>query len=438
MDLKGKKVIIIGKGKSGTASGDFIKSKGGEPYFYDDYDYTGCKYKQISLATAESMSTRFDFCILCPAISANNRLVENLRAAGVPIMSELDLAYLNCASKRIIAITGTNGKTTTAMMTAKMLSSVSKVHLVGNIGTPFIEKAEDILGEDSVVVEISSFQIEQSECFRSHIAVLTNIRPDHLDRHFSMNNYIAIKHKLLDKLCVGKAVVNLDDRLCANVKCDVPKYGFSYCDERADCYFYQGNIHLKVEGNEQLIPISCLPFSGKANTYNFMSALLAATLLCGFHSEYIDVIKSFELPKYRKEYLGNVAGTDIYNDSKGTNIGATLSALCDIKGTVALILGGSDKGEDFTELFSELKSNVEVIYIIGDNAVRLMQSATLCGWDNKCRLMNSLEEVVESALESRANNILFSPASASFDRYANYKERGKHFESIISNYTARR
>ena len=366
---------------------------------------------------------RYDYAVVSPGIPLSHPALLRLKTNGVPILSELDLAYINCPSKRIFAVSGTNGKTTTCTILHALLSTVGRCHLVGNVGVPWIGKR--IEKRDLVVVEVSSFQIEQSQFFKPYVAALTNVGEDHLDRHLTRDRYQTIKLSLLKNATIK--VVDRSDPPQSSVQGAVT---YSATDPAADFYLNDRTVYYK--GKKYRLPDG----RGAAYDLDYLCAFTMASSVFGVRKSFLSLYDKIQSPPFRCQYVGKLCGADVYNDSKGTNVDATLFAARRITGSVTLILGGSDKGEDYARLFRGLGGNVRSILLTGDNATELYLSAsdTLRG---KCRVLPDLEACVRAFTEDPSEVLLFSPASASFDRYANYEERGKCFDEIVAKHAGR-
>ena len=414
MDQVDKKVLVLGMGRTGNAVKSFLEGRGAIVKEYDD---------QASDREEDLLCQGYDYAVISPGIPLSHRAVVRLRENGVPILSELDLAYINCESKHVFAISGTNGKTTACTILHRMLSSVGRSHLVGNVGVPFIGEVDSIAKKDSVVVEISSFQIEQSHFFRPQIAALTNVGEDHLDRHGTKENYQSIKLSLLKSALIK--VVNADDPIRYPVR-EVIRY--SFIDQTAD-YLFRDHAIFCHGKNFRLPTVE----RGAAFDADYLCAFAVASTYCGAQKSFLSVYESAEVPPYRFQIVGKLCGATVINDSKGTNIDATLFALSRVIGRVAVILGGSDKGEDYTRLMCALEDKAERIYLIGANAGEMYLAAE-GSVREKCLPMSDLESCVSDFCRRPLDVFLFSPASASFDSYRNYEERGRHFDELIAKY----
>ncbi len=430
MDLSGKNVLILGKGSSGLASGRFVEENGGYAYLYDDFDYSPCDIKQIGFSEVIGQLPRFDFGIISPGISLDNRLVKTLKQNKFLIMSELDVAYL-ATQARIIAVTGTNGKTTTVSLAAALLKDAGmNAEAVGNIGLPFIKRAKSLDKDSVAVVEVSSFQLEQSDCFTADIATITNITADHMERHGSMERYTAIKKRVFNNI-KSFAVMNAFEQYQVNSK----KFLYAFEGE-ADLYIKDGKILYNSEsGTLPLIDVNELGIKGEHNILNALTAIgLAICSLGGIRDSFADTLRKFTLPKYRIECLGVIRGRNIFNDSKGTNIGATISAISTMKGSTALLLGGYDKLDDYEPFFNNLDEKVKRVFVCGANAYSVLAGAAAAGKSELVELHENLKSAIAAAFEFDCCNILFSPATSSFDAYYDYKQRGKIFEELIEGY----
>ena len=411
-----KKVLVLGMGKTGRAVDSFLRSKGADVVSYDDKE---CGF------LGDILCDNYDFVVVSPGFSPKHSVFQQIVARGIPILSELDLAYIHCKSSDIFAVSGTNGKTTTCTILKEMLSETVKTYLVGNIGTPFIKAVDSIETGDAVVVEVSSFQSEQSTLFRPAIAALTNVGEDHLDRHGTAGRYREIK---LDFVRRAKlSVLNGDDP----EEEGIIGVRYSLNDPKAD-YRMLGR-RLFARNGEYSLPFLS---RGEAFDRDFLCAFAVACEAFGAREEYLRAYEKTELPLFRNQYVGDLVGAKVYNDSKGTNIDATLFAIAQTQGETALILGGSDKGENYTRLMQGL-FKIKRVYLVGANAADLYLAADE-ETRKKCLLMADLESCVADFVAHPLKTLLFSPASASFDFYENYEERGRVFNEIVRKFSSGR
>ena len=414
MDYQGKKVLILGLGKSGKASAEFLRKKGAIVTSTDD---------RIASGEEDPLCEKYDFAVISPGVPLTHRTVLRLRSNHIPILSELDLAYINSPSTEILAVSGTNGKTTTCKILCEMLKTRGKCHLVGNIGTPFIGQLSVIDKKDPIVVEVSSFQIEQSGYFAPKVAALTNVGEDHLDRHLTVEKYQRIKLSFVEKARI--AVLNADDAPQRAIT-----GGTRYSTEDPTAEFYCEQRVIFHSGREYSLPSRS---RGVAYDLDFLCAFATASAYCGAKRSFLSVYDRVEIPPYRNQPIGMLCGAEVINDSKATNIDATLFATSRLCEPAAIILGGSDKGEDYSRLMRGIAEKVERIYLVGANAGEMFFAAEE-KVRRKCRLMSDLESCVRDFAQDPLKVLLFSPASASFDAFRNYEERGKFFNDIVEKY----
>ena len=407
--------MVLGMGKTGKAVCAYLKESGVTAEVFDDA-FVGEKLSDL-------ICKNYDYAVVSPGVPLTHPAVLALKASGVPVLSEIDLAYMRCQSKRVFAVSGTNGKTTACTILHKLLSSVGRSHFVGNVGAPWIAEVGKVGKKDFVVLEASSFQIEQSQIFKPMVAALTNVGEDHLDRHLTRERYQSIKLSLLEKAEIK--VINRDDPAESSVSGTVT---YSVLDPAADYYLCRQTIY--CHGKKFVIPS---PSRGAAYDADYLCAFAAASCFCGVKKSFLTSYDKVNVPPYRCQYVGKLCGAEVYNDSKGTNVDATVFAAGRFSKPLALILGGSDKGEDYSRLFSALRENVVCVYLSGDNAKQLYLAAG-DAFREKCRVMATLESCVEDFCRHPTEVLLFSPASASYDRYANYEERGKCFDEIVARY----
>ena len=412
MEYTDKRVVVLGYGKTGEAVNAFLSLRGATVFVYDDHLSAGSR---IDLCGA------YDFAVISPGFSPSHPFALRLREQGVPILSELDLAYIHCPSDRIFAVSGTNGKTTTCTILFEMLSSIGASHLVGNIGKPFIAEVDHVAPKDAVVAEVSSFQIEQSTVFRPCVSALTNVGEDHLDRHRDAEIYRKLKLSFAER--AKTAVLNGDDP----VQNELRGIRYSLFDPYAD--FYLDDRTLCFGGKRYPLPSQS---RGAAFDRDYLCAFAVACSAFGFKTSFLSIYDRVAVPRFRFERIGTLCGANVINDSKGTNVDAALFALSLCKGRTAIILGGSDKGEDYSRLMKGM-CGAERVYLVGANAGALYLSAEE-RIRAKCLPMADLDSAVAHFVADPLDTLLFSPACASFDRYRNYEERGRAFDAIVEKY----
>lgn len=438
MDLKDKRVTVVGYGKTGEACVEVLLKLGARVKLSDKKkDLNVPKGVEVELGGhTEEFILDSDLIIVSPGVRWDEPVLKKARERGIGVISEVELAY-RLTDAPIIAITGTNGKTTTTSLTAHILSTEKYIKLVGNIGIPFVKEAFTSKPE-YFVLEVSSFQLQGTRFFRPKIGVLLNIASDHLNWHNSMEEYIEAKKKLFvnqDKEDI--LVYNMDDKnvIEAIESAKSKKISFSLEDtDRSDIYVEDNNIKFRLQEFKNIsIPIDRIKLIGRHNIANVMCASTIG-LLCGITIDnLLKAIESFRPYPHTLEKFLEYNGLIFIDDSKATNPHATISALRSINGNKVLILGGQDKEMDFTELINELKvSDVRHICLIGETKDKL-KDLLLRGGISRFSIHNSLEEAVMTAIDSaeRGDFILFSPACASFDMFKNYAERGERFKEIV-------
>lgn len=438
MDLKDKRVTVIGYGKTGEACVEVLLKLGARIKLSDkkkDLDIPNGVEAELGGHTEEFILDS-DLIVVSPGVRWDEPILKKARERGIEVISEIELAY-RLTNVPIIAITGTNGKTTTTSLTAYILSTEKDIRLVGNIGIPFVKEAFTYKPE-YFVLEVSSFQLQGIRFFRPKIGVLLNIASDHLNWHNSMEEYIEAKKKLFTNQGGEDILIyNKDDRnvIKAVESAKGRKISFSLEDtNRSDIYIEDDNIRFRLpEFNQISIPINRIKLIGKHNIANIMCAS-AIGLLCGINVvNILKAIESFTPYPHTLEKFLEYNGLTFIDDSKATNPHATISALRSISGKKVLILGGQDKGMDFEELLEELKvSNVRHICLIGETKDKLKDLLLRKGI-RRFSVHSSLEEAVMTAIDlaERGDFILFSPACASFDMFRNYVERGERFKEIV-------
>ncbi len=426
--FKNKNCLVYGMSISGEwASKLLVKYKANVFLFDDDED----KLKTKPIKTCyvlrelnENLICQFDYIILSPSIEKDNKFVQIAKKNNIPILSEVELASKFC--KRLVAITGTNGKTTTVELVTSMLKKRYKAIACGNIGYP-LSRAVLENKKQICVCEVSSFMLENCNTFSPHVATILNIEPDHLVRHKTMEEYTKLKYNIFKNLTPRDyAVINLDNGICPTL--DTLKITYSLT-KNADIYLHSNSIFLH---QEKIVNLNEIKLKGKHNLYNIMCAIAYAYIYRIKPADMRDAIINFTGDKFRIENVGNVRGINFVNDSKSTNIASTLASVESIKGSIILLLGGSDKKLDFSKLFSKLPKRVKQIFAYGEIADDIISKNTKFNIQ-KCENLNeAFDEATKISLTN--DTILLSPATASYDQYKNYIERGIAFNNLVSEY----
>ena len=429
---EGKKALILGTGASGIAAAKLLSDAGIDHLLYDDGSGDGSD-KSIEEITEDTA-----FAVASPSVPVDHPLLTALREKGIAVFSELQLAAAVCPARKI-AVSGTNGKTTTVSLIEHILrTDGAEARAVGNIGVPFSAEGADMPSFGVAVVEVSSFMLEYGG-IGSDIAVLLNVTPDHLDRHGSFAEYARVKARLFEAQNGGdRAVFNADDAITVAIadKVKAKTYFFStrrkcrgaYVDG-ADIFFDDG------DGAKRVCGLDCVKLVGEHNLSDCLAAVAACKLYGARDEAIARGLATFNAPKYRLEHICDYRGTAIYNDSKSTNIDCTISACEAMRGTTCLIVGGYDKRLSYHNFFSRLPDGVKYVVCCGDNSSSIIECATESNDRKICRTA-TLERAVMLGLSFGADNLLFSPSTSSYDAYRNFEERGRHFEQTVRTFCA--
>ena len=433
-----QKALVVGFGVSGKGAVQLLMRQGVEVSVYSDEEIDLSDYPQVKdvskVGEYEAVADK-DIVVVSPSIEVTHKIVEYANRFNIPVIGEIELGYRYCKGG-IIAITGTNGKTTTTKLINEIINAgQKKSYALGNIGESFCATADKISEDEIAVLEVSSFQLESIKQFRPRISACLNITPDHLERHKSLENYAMAKFNIFINQGMGDcAILNYDDPIVRDFYDDIYGEVFftSAKTEVKGAYLSNGKIIVNIDEQYEFMDIDDIPLKGEYNYQNVMTAILA-TKLIGIKDEYIkSAISKFHLPRYRNEYIGSVNGKDIFNDSKATNIDSAIKACNSMQGDTALIVGGYDKGIAYDGFFANLPESVKHIIATGDNVYSIMQFLPSYH-EYTFEITSSLERAAELALQKPVKNILFSPTTSSFDRYSSYVERGEHFDMIIAN-----
>ena len=439
-------MVILGGGESGVGAAMLAGMRGYE-VFVSDASMLEEKHKaelsKIGIEFEEGQHTENRILnahevMKSPGIPEKNELVKKIRAAGIPVISEIELAYRYKGDSRIIGITGSNGKTTTTAMTYHIcIQGGLDCALVGNIGYSFARQVAE-QSKPWYVAEISSFQLDDIHQFRPDIAILTNITEDHLDRYeYKFENYIRSKFRIvMNQTRDDHFIYNIDDPV---TKTYLNQYSFHsnplpitmQKEPNQGGFIRNGQMTVQVGAEKMQMSIYDFALKGIHNQYNTMAAGLAAVTV-GIRKEKIrEAIRSFEALEHRMEYVSTVRGVEFINDSKATNVNSTWYALESMTKPVILILGGIDKGNDYGLIRSLVREKVKAIVCMGLDSRKIHEA-----FQSDVSLIvntSSAQEAVRSAFHfaSKGDVVLLSPACASFDLFKNYEDRGKQFKSAV-------
>ncbi|MBQ9081283.1 MAG: UDP-N-acetylmuramoyl-L-alanine--D-glutamate ligase [Clostridia bacterium] len=443
MYLKTQKFLVAGISRSGLSAARLLISHGATAYVYDEMtsstiekNITQLKSLGAIVVTSERLKEAIEVCdvlVLSPGIPIDHSLPVAFKKAGKKIIGEMELGTLFLKATAV-AVTGTNGKTTTVGLLKEILQrSGKKVIACGNVGRPLCDCVEELDYDDIAVIEVSSFQLESLSSLRAHVYVELNITEDHLNRHYNMENYIFLKGKLLKNGTESEfAVLNYDDQTVRDFsqKTKARAVWFSLREKVDGAYLYDGELFWK---NEKIISVKELSTSGMHNVANTLAAISVAKLF-GLENETIaQGIASFKGIRHRIEKVAEIDGVSYVNDSKATNVDATVKALEGMTGETVLLLGGKDKGYDYDALFEVIKrSSVVHVVLYGENRFKLLSAAVRANY-RRATLCPELEMAVRFAavLATPKQTVLLSPASASFDAFSGYEERGDCFTELV-------
>lgn len=444
----GQRFVVMGLGVSGLAAVKFLLELGADVAISDTRLFATLPvedqgYIQSNKLLFEGGGHSEAFCAECdavfisPGIPTDIPLLQALRGKGIPVLGELALAtpYL---SEVVVAVTGTNGKTTVTALIGKLLESAGKeVFVGGNIGTPLLDYIRHGRRADVLVLELSSFQLESAGEFRPHIGVLLNVTPDHFDRHGNMKNYAAAKVKMFEhQLETDKAILCGDDPICQQVKrllTHQEMYCFGGLDSACEAKGAGNSFTVTIPGREQeFYSLVGTALESHTGLLNGEASVLAASLL-GCNREAIERgLRNFSVAKHRLQFVRERGGVHYYNDSKATNTGAVLSALASFSGNVILLAGGKEKGEEYAILKSAVQEKVRRLILLGE-AADAIKSAM--GDVVPIHTVESMDTAVILAAElaEAGDTVLLAPACASFDMFDNYGQRGDVFMQAVQD-----
>jgi UDP-N-acetylmuramoylalanine--D-glutamate ligase len=447
MELKNKRVLVVGLGKSGLAAALFLRDRGARVTVSDTRSAAALGDEIPALLEAGIMVEsgghglltfrRQDLIVVSPGVPLDTPEVKQAQQFGLTVIGELELASRFLMGE-VVAITGSNGKTTTTTLIGKIFEDAGLPTLVGgNIGLPVIELIAESNPETWNVLEVSSFQLETTVEFRPKIALVLNITPDHLDRHKTFERYQGAKAKITENQGPDDfLVLNAEDKatqmLAARTKAQV--FWFSAARQIKQGAFVYGEsvFFLGQDGGkpEPVLPVVEIPLKGAHNVENVLAAVCAAKL-AGVPSESIRrTVKAFRAVEHRLEWVKTVGGVEYYNDSKATNVDATMKAVASFPRGIHLILGGKDKDSDYTLLADLLRERVDAVYTIGSAAEKIERE--LAGVVKMVQA-GTLESAVSSAAASAkaGDVVLLAPACSSFDQFENYEHRGRAFREAV-------
>lgn len=442
MYIKEQTFFVLGVSKSGFAAAEYILKKGGKCYFYEELKSDKILASEKTLAehgatevtkdTLDAALEASDTLIISPGVPINHAVAVKAKALGKRITGELEFGF-EAVAPVIVAITGTNGKTTTASLLKAVFDAAKiKSALVGNVGVPVSSVIGDADAESVFVTEVSSFQLESVKAFKPHVSCVLNVSPDHLERHYTMENYIFLKKRIFKNQTESEyAVLNFDDPTVRSFYTEIKaKTLWVSVKERVDGAYYENGAFMfrgEIVAGEE-----ALPLSGEHNIYDALFAIAAAKLFGVDNRTIARAFKDFRGVPHRTELVCEKNGVRFYDDSKATNTASCITAIKTMTRPTVLILGGSEKGEKYDELFNAIK-NSEVKHTVITGAARFnMAEAAVKSGLTGFTVTDKFRAAAETAaaLAKAGDNVLLSPACASFDEFSSYEERGNAFKKF--------
>jgi len=450
MELKDKKVLVVGSGKSGMAAVGVLEIAGAKSILFDSSDKitvqeildkcgnhapTECYVETLPDAVRDVV----DIVVLSPGVPTDIPFVEQFREAGVPIIGEIELGYLFEKGK-VFAITGTNGKTTTTTLVGDIMKAYyEKVFVVGNIGNPYSLEALKTTEDSVTVAEISSFQLETAVTFKPAVSAILNITPDHLNRHHTMENYVAAKESVTKNQAGEETcVLNYEDAYLRDFaeRCPAKVIFFSSVHKLDEGFYQEGDFIYRAENGhiQQILNIHTdMNLVGQCNVENVMAALAIAESAGVPLDVTLEVIKTFKAVEHRIEFVAEKNGVVYYNDSKGTNPDAAIQGIRAMSRPTVLIGGGYDKGSEYDEWIEAFDGKVKCLVLLGQTRDKIAECARAHGFE-KIKMADSFKEAFDICVDvaEEGDAVLLSPACASWGMFPNYEERGRIFKEYVN------
>ena len=450
-EIKGKKVLVIGSGLSGVGSVRLINEVGAHAVLLEENVKVTEEEIREKLHEQDRESTRIvignipdevldtiSLVVPSPGVPLDAPTVLRIKEKNIPIWSEIELAY-NFSKGRMVAITGTNGKTTTTTLVGEIMKAYySSVYVVGNIGVSFAENALSMRDDTVIVGEISSFQLEAVENFHAHVSAILNITPDHLNRHHTMECYAQMKENVTVN-CTGDdtCVLNYDNEYTRDFgkRCPAGVIFFSTKEKLEEGFYLEGDEIVMALGGKaiKVMNIHEMNLVGICNVENVMAAIAISLSMGVPLTTILNVIRDFKAVEHRIEYVATKKGVDYFNDSKGTNPDAAIQGIMAMSKPTILIGGGYDKGGEFDEWIESFGDTVKLLVLIGQTKEKIAECARKHGFENFV-FKDSFEEALEFCTKSASEGdaVLLSPACASWDMFKSYEVRGKKFKEYVN------
>jgi UDP-N-acetylmuramoylalanine--D-glutamate ligase len=449
LELKGKKVLVVGLGKSGLAAALFLRRRGAQVTVSDVRSAEALAKEIPALIEAGIMVEtgghglltfrRQDLIVVSPGVPLDTPELAQVKSFGLTVIGELELAARFLKGKTL-AVTGSNGKTTTTTLLGEILTAAGLPTLVGgNIGLPVVALLDSSTDETWSVLEVSSFQLETTQQFHPSIAVILNITPDHLDRHGSFENYCAVKERIFAAQTLEDCLVlNADNTPCEEAASRAVARVFWFSIEHPvpqGAWLEQGYVVYRPAKNaatEKVMPLSGIPLKGAHNVENVLAAVVAARQAGASVESIRSAVEKFQAVEHRLEFVATRNGVEFYNDSKATNVDATAKAVAAFSSGIHLILGGKDKNSDYTQLADLLRARVSAVYTIGAAAAKIESHLRGVVSIYSCETLD--KAVAAAAAAARPGEVVvLAPACSSYDQFDNYEQRGKVFKQLVKD-----
>ena len=443
MDVKTQKFFMLGVSKSGYSATKYLLNQGAKCYVYDAQNSKKIQeniknlIEMGAIVVSEGSQERYvdecDVLVISPGVPINHPLAVFAKEQGKRIIGEFELGFLYY-TPLTVGVTGTNGKTTTVSIINHLInSSGRKGQMVGNVGIPVTSVVTENGNDTVFIAEVSSFQLETVNSFCPHVSCVLNISPDHLERHYEMENYIYLKKRIFKNQKESEyCVLNYDDETVREFYSEVrAKVVWVSTRESVDGAYVSGeDIYYK---GERVCKKDKLSLSGEHNLSNVLFAVAVAKILGVNNEDVSNGLETFKGVRHRIEHVASKNGVDYYNDSKATNTASTISALHTVSKPIVLILGGSEKGENYIKLFDEIKScAVKHVIITGNSKYKMLEQGIKSGYEYITVTDDFSNAVKIASLVSDVGDaVLLSPACASFDKFSGYEERGDTFIKIV-------
>ena len=452
MDLQNKTVLVIGTGKSGIGAAGLLSKAGAKTILFDSNEklnVEALKEKTAGIASLQlvtgtlplELEEQVELLVVSPGVPIDSDMVVSFEKRGIPVWGEIELAYA-FSEGEVIAITGTNGKTTTTTLVGEIMSTYKpSVFVVGNIGNPYTDIAMDTREDSVVVAEISSFQLETIHTFAPKVSAILNITPDHLNRHHTMECYVETKERIAsNQTKEDVCVLNYEDTYTRTFgeKCPAKVVFFSSKRELADGLFLQGEEIMLAENGkvQRLMNIHEMNLVGLCNVENVMAAIAICRAMDVPMDVILATIRQFKAVEHRIEFVATKNGVDYYNDSKGTNPDAAIQGIRAMTKPTILIGGGYDKQSEYDEWIENFDGKVKALVLIGQTRDKIAECARKHGFSNII-LADTFEEAFQICVQNAVpgDAVLLSPACASWGMFPNYEVRGKMFKEMVYNYS---